>query len=109
MSLSFLERPELSFDIYDSFAQITNSTASSVPTNRSSQFSNTTIKPSLGTSFTYFSDISLLVQETGKVFGMGDIVERDRIRSGPGLRGLVEVLKSRASVRQVGPYSLHRD
>jgi hypothetical protein len=39
------------------------------------------------------------MQETGKLFGMVDEGERDRIRREPGLRAVVEVLKSRVSVR----------
>lgn len=79
-------------------SQITNGHASSVPTNSLSRFSATSIKPALGTAFTFTADISLLVQETGKLFGMIDATERERARSAPGLRGVVEVLKSRVSV-----------
>ena len=90
--------PFLVSDLIAPLEQITNSTTSSVPTNPLSNFSSTTIKPALGTAFTYHSDISLLVQETGKVFGLVDEVERERVRTAPGLRGVVEVLKSRVSV-----------
>jgi DNA repair protein RAD51 len=38
------------------------------------------------------------MQETGKLFGMMDAGERDRVRTAPGLRTVVEVLKSRVSV-----------
>jgi len=77
---------------------VINATASSLPTNPLSTFSTTTVKPALGTAFTFCSDISLLVQESGRLFGMIDEEERERIRKQPGLRGVVEVLKSRVSV-----------
>jgi len=77
---------------------VINATASSVPTNPLSTFSTTTVKPALGTAFTFGSDISLLVQESGRLFGMVDEEERERIRKRPGLRGVVEVLKSRVGV-----------
>ncbi len=77
-----------------------NATASSLPTNPLSTFSTTTVKPALGTAFTFCSDISLLVQESGRLFGMIDEEERERIRKQPGLRGVVEVLKSRVSVSE---------
>ncbi|KAK8865755.1 hypothetical protein IAR55_000902 [Kwoniella newhampshirensis] len=76
---------------------ITNSTALSQPTNPVSVFNRVDIKPALGTSFTYCTDITLLVQETGRVFGMLDEEERQRIRMQPGLRGMVEVIRSRIS------------
>ncbi|ORY20950.1 hypothetical protein BCR39DRAFT_554407 [Naematelia encephala] len=76
---------------------LTNAVTSSVPTNPLSVFSATTIKPALGMTFTYYCDISLLVQETGKIFGTVDEQERERVRTQPGLRGVVEVLKSRIS------------
>lgn len=79
-------------------SQITTSAVSSLPSNPLSGFSATTTKPALGTAFTYHTDVSLFVQETGKVFGMVDEGERERTRTGLGLRGLVEVLKSRISV-----------
>jgi DNA repair protein RAD51 len=63
-----------------------------------STFTATDVKPALGTDFTYFSDISLLVQSTGKVFGEIDEGERDRQFGAPGLRGVVEVLKNRVGV-----------
>ncbi len=78
--------------------KVTNATASSVPTNPLSTFSTTTVKPALGTAFTFCTDVSLLVQETGRLFGMVDEEERERVRKRPGLRGVVEVLKSRVSV-----------
>lgn len=56
------------------------------------------MKPALGVGFTYFADITLLVQSTGKIFGEIDEGERDRTYNKPGLRGVVEVLKSRVSV-----------
>jgi DNA repair protein RAD51 len=77
---------------------VINAHATSVPTNPLSRFSATSIKPALGSSFTFTSDISLLIQETGKLFGMVDEGERERIRTAPGLRAVVEVLKSRVSV-----------
>ncbi|WWD18064.1 hypothetical protein CI109_102511 [Kwoniella shandongensis] len=76
---------------------IINSTASSQPTNPQSAFNKVDIKPALGTSFTYCTDMTLLVQETGRVFGMMDEEERERIRMHPGLRGLVEVIRSRVT------------
>ncbi|ORX34218.1 hypothetical protein BD324DRAFT_637144 [Kockovaella imperatae] len=82
---------------YGLLTMITNSTASALPFNPLSNFSVTTLKPALGTAFTYHSDISLLVQETGKIFGMIDPDERDRVRAAPGLRGVVEVIKSRVT------------
>lgn len=42
--------------------------------------------------------MTLLLQETGKLFGLLDEGERERARSAPGLRAVVEVLKSRVSV-----------
>ena len=81
--------------------QIVNTSSSSLPVNPLSSFSATTTKPSLGAAFTYHADISLFVQETGRVFGMVDQTERERTRTEPGLRALVEVLKSRVSVSHV--------
>lgn len=66
--------------------------------NEGSIFSTTTVKPALGTSFTFLSDLTLLVQDTGKVFGMADEGERGRVKEKPGLRGVVELVKSRVSV-----------
>ncbi|WVQ62381.1 uncharacterized protein L199_000521 [Kwoniella botswanensis] len=74
---------------------IINSTASSYPTNPQSSFNKMDIKPALGASFTFTTDMTLLIQETGRVFGMIDAEEKERIRSKPGLRGLVEVIRSR--------------
>ncbi|KAK1927712.1 hypothetical protein DB88DRAFT_479000 [Papiliotrema laurentii] len=76
---------------------IVNTSSSSLPGNPLSSFSATTTKPSLGAAFTYHADISLFVQETGRVFGMVDQTERERTRTEPGMRALVEVLKSRVS------------
>ncbi|GFZ43194.1 hypothetical protein JCM24511_00913 [Saitozyma sp. JCM 24511] len=76
---------------------ITNFPSSSLPNNAHSSFSMTTIRPALGTAFTYFADVTLLVQETGKLFGQVDEEERERVRKQPGLRAAVEVLKSRVS------------
>lgn len=42
--------------------------------------------------------MTLLVQETGKLFGMVDEDERERTRKAPGLRAVVEVIKSRVAV-----------
>lgn len=78
--------------------QVSNATVSSRPTNAMSGFTATDIKPALGIDFTYFADITLLLQSTGKVFGEIDEGERDRQFGAPGLRGLVEVLKSRVGV-----------
>lgn len=74
--------------------------SSSVPVNPLSAFSTTTVKPSLGREFTYTSDIELLLQDTGKVFGLADENERNRAGSAPGLRVLVEVVKSRVGVSE---------
>ncbi|TYJ55899.1 hypothetical protein B9479_003422 [Cryptococcus floricola] len=76
---------------------VINSTVTSFPTNPLSRFNKTNIKPALGTAFTYCTDATLLVQETGKVFGMMDEEERERVRRAPGLRALVEVVRSRVS------------
>ncbi|RSH92609.1 hypothetical protein EHS25_008054 [Saitozyma podzolica] len=76
---------------------IINFPSSSLPNNAHSSFSMTTIRPALGTAFTYFADMTLLVQETGKLFGQVDEEERERVRKQPGLRAVVEVLKSRVS------------
>lgn len=76
---------------------VTNSPASSVPTNPLSVFSTTTIKPSLGVSFAFETDIELLLQDTGRVFGF-DQTERDRASLARGCRVVAEVLKSRVSV-----------
>lgn len=78
--------------------QITNSPASSVPSNSLSTFSSTAIKPSLGSSLSFETDVEILLQDTGRVFGLADQGERDRASSAPGLRVLAEVLKSRVSV-----------
>lgn len=59
-----------------------------------SVFSTTTVKPSLGTGFTYTSDVTLLLQKTGEVF---DSDENEK-RNGQG-RSVVEVLKNRTGVR----------
>lgn len=72
--------------------------ASCVPTNPLSAFSTTTVKPGLGASFAFATDVELLLQDTGRVFGLVDEGERDRAHSGPGLRVVAEVLKSRVSV-----------
>ncbi|WVQ71164.1 hypothetical protein IAR50_000689 [Cryptococcus sp. DSM 104548] len=76
---------------------VINSTVTSFPTNPLSRFNKTNIKPALGTAFTYCTDATLVMQETGKVFGMMDEEERERIRRAPGLRALVEVTRSRVS------------
>lgn len=76
---------------------VINSTVTSIPTNPLSRFNKLNIKPALGSSFTYTTDATLLVQETGKVFGMLDEEERERIKKAPGLRGSVEIVRSRIS------------
>ncbi|KAE8540133.1 hypothetical protein D1P53_004071 [Cryptococcus gattii VGV] len=76
---------------------VINSTVACIPTNPLSRFNKLNIKPALGSSFTYTTDATLLVQETGKVFGMLDEEERERIKKAPGLRGSVEVVRSRVS------------
>lgn len=63
-----------------------------------SAFSTTTVKPALGVTLTFTVDIELLLQDTGRVFGLADEGERERAGAAPGLRILVEVLKSRATV-----------
>lgn len=78
--------------------QITNSTSSSRPRNLASIFTGTDVKPALGTGFTYLADTTLLVQSTGKLFGGIDEGERDRVWEKPGLRAVVEVIKSRTCV-----------
>nr|ODN93291.1 hypothetical protein L203_00562 [Cryptococcus depauperatus CBS 7841] len=78
-------------------SMIINSSVISQPTNSLSHFNSVNIKPALGSSFTYLVDVTLLIQETGKVFGIMDEEERERIRKLPGLRGFVEVIKSRVS------------
>nr|ODO02316.1 hypothetical protein L204_01049 [Cryptococcus depauperatus CBS 7855] len=78
-------------------SMIINSSVISQPTNSLSHFNSVNIKPALGSSFTYLVDVTLLIQETGKVFGIMDEEERERIRRLPGLRGFVEVIKSRVS------------
>ncbi|OXG25687.1 hypothetical protein C361_01647 [Cryptococcus neoformans Tu259-1] len=76
---------------------VINSTVTSIPTNPLSRFNKLNIKPALGSSFTYTTDATLLIQETGKVFGMLDEEERERIKKAPGLRGSVEIVRSRIS------------
>ncbi|KIR43308.1 hypothetical protein I307_03611 [Cryptococcus deuterogattii 99/473] len=80
---------------------IVNATVTCIPTNPLSRFNKLNIKPALGSSFTYTTDATLLVQETGKVFGMLDEEERERIKKAPGLRGSVEVVRSRVSHLQI--------
>jgi hypothetical protein len=71
-----------------------------LPTNPNSAFSTTSIKPALGSSFTFFVDITLLLQDSSKVFPM-DEGERERARSKDGgMRGVAEVLKNRFGVNQ---------
>ncbi len=79
-------------------SQVINSAASSIPANPLSIFSTTTVKPALGVTLTFTFDTELLLQDTGRVFGLADEGERERAGSAPGLRVLVEVLKSRSSV-----------
>ncbi|OCF38562.1 hypothetical protein I317_07672 [Kwoniella heveanensis CBS 569] len=76
-------------------AIIINSAVSSQPTNSQSSFNKMDIKPALGGAFTFCTDLTLLLQETGRIFGLMDANERERIRSEPGLRALVEVVRSR--------------
>ncbi|OWZ70788.1 hypothetical protein AYX14_03844 [Cryptococcus neoformans] len=76
---------------------VINSTVTSIPTNPLSRFNKLNIKPALGSSFTYTTDATLLIQETGKVFGMLDEEERERIKKARGLRGSVEIVRSRIS------------
>lgn len=85
--------------------QVINSAVTSIPTNPLSRFNKLNIKPALGSSFTYTTDATLLIQETGKVFGMLDEEERERIKKAPGLRGSVEIVRSRISV-SFPPYTM---
>ncbi|WVF70748.1 hypothetical protein IAT40_005542 [Kwoniella sp. CBS 6097] len=76
---------------------VLNSAVSSQPTNPQSSFNKMDIKPALGGAFTFCTDLTLLLQETGRIFGLMDANERERIRSAPGLRALVEVIRSRVT------------
>ncbi|EAL22038.1 hypothetical protein CNBC1760 [Cryptococcus deneoformans B-3501A] len=86
---------------------VINSTVTSIPTNPLSRFNKLNIKPALGSSFTYTTDATLLVQETGKVFGMLDEEERERIKKAPGLRGSVEIVRSRISTGGWAVFETH--
>lgn len=96
--------------------KITQTPVSSLPTFPLSAFSTTTVKPALGASFTYLSDISLLVQKSTDVFVM-DAYERKMMtnikrgkevqevtqddianREGHESRMVVEVIKNRTGV-----------
>ncbi|KAL1406189.1 hypothetical protein Q8F55_007878 [Vanrija albida] len=77
-------------------ALVVNATASSVPTNPNSVFTATTVKPALGASLPFACDVELLLQDTARVFGLADEGERERAGK-PGLRLVVEVVKSRVS------------
>jgi DNA repair protein RAD51 len=65
-------------------------------------FSTTTVKPALGVTLTFTADTELLLQDTGRVFGLADEGERERAGSASGLRILMEVVKSRSSVSFAG-------
>ncbi|KAI5454627.1 hypothetical protein NCC49_003520 [Naganishia albida] len=100
---------------YDLLVIIAQSPVSSLPTFPLSAFSTTTVKPPLGASFTYFSDISLLIQKSTDVFVM-DAYERKMMtnvkggtdglvgeredesvsREGQESRMVVEVIKNRS-------------
>ncbi|KAJ9115635.1 hypothetical protein QFC20_000962 [Naganishia adeliensis] len=98
---------------YDLLAIITQTPVSSLPTFPLSAFSTTTVKPPLGASFTYLSDISLLIQKSTDVFvmdayerkmmantkgvrnGQGATVEDMTNREGQESRMLVEIVKNR--------------
>ncbi|WVR05718.1 hypothetical protein IAU60_002742 [Kwoniella sp. DSM 27419] len=81
----------------DMLAIIINSAVASQPINPLSSFNRMDIKPALGGAFTFCSDATLLMQETGRIFGLLDAEERARMSSAPGLRVLVEVIRSRVS------------
>nr|XP_019014769.1 uncharacterized protein I206_00855 [Kwoniella pini CBS 10737]OCF53550.1 hypothetical protein I206_00855 [Kwoniella pini CBS 10737] len=74
---------------------IINATVSCEPTNLQSSFNKMEIKPALGPAFTFTTDITLLMQETGVIFGLLDHQEKNRKFGGPGLRALVEVIRSK--------------
>lgn len=76
---------------------VLNATASASPTNPSSAFTATTVKPALGASFPFSCDVELLLQDSARVFGLADEGERERAGKA-GLRIVVEVVKSRVSV-----------
>jgi DNA repair protein RAD51 len=67
-----------------------------------SVFSTTSVKPALGLSFTYTSDVTLLLQRTGEVFDQDDRERKD----GAG-RSVVEVLKNKFGVSRIDPFSIH--
>lgn len=75
--------------------KVTNDTVSSNQSSAHSLFSSTTVKPALGASFQFFADITLLLQDTARVFGLIDAEERERRARAPGGRTVVEVVKSR--------------
>nr|XP_018266978.1 uncharacterized protein I303_00958 [Kwoniella dejecticola CBS 10117]OBR89136.1 hypothetical protein I303_00958 [Kwoniella dejecticola CBS 10117] len=76
---------------------IINSTAWLQTSNPQSSFNRTEIYPRLGSSFTFTTDDTLLLQNTGHVFSMMDHVEKNRMINDIGLRALVEVIRSRIS------------
>ena len=93
--------------------KVTQTPVTALPTFPLSAFSTTTVKPPLGTSFTYFPDISLLLQKSTDVFVMdsyerkmmgtratktttGDLLER--IGADQESRIVVEVIKNRSGV-----------
>lgn len=67
-----------------------------------SVFSTTSVKPALGLSFTYTSDVTLLLQRTGEVFDQDDRERKD----GAG-RSVVEVLKNKFGVSRIDPFFIH--
>lgn len=95
--------------------QIAQIPVAALPTFPASAFSTTNIKPPLGASFTYFPDISLLVQKSTDVFVM-DVHERRMMADAPAAgqygttgkreewndsRVVVEVIKNRTGVRNI--------
>lgn len=80
--------------------QLTNTTAASGIRNERSTFSASKTKPSLGVSYSFTSDVEILLENSAKIFGLVDAGERERA-SKPGLRVVMEVLKSRVSVRHL--------
>ncbi|EJT45318.1 hypothetical protein A1Q1_06215 [Trichosporon asahii var. asahii CBS 2479] len=77
-------------------SQLTNTTAASGIHNERSAFSASKTKPSLGVSHSFTSDVEILLENSAKIFGLVDAGERERA-SKPGLRVVMEVLKSRVS------------
>lgn len=86
--------------LLSTYTQLTNTTAASGIRNERSAFSASKTKPSLGVSYSFTSDVEILLENSAKIFGLVDAGERERA-SKPGLRVVMEVLKSRVSVRHL--------